>query len=130
LNREVEISSGGFNKPGERTDIHIDAVAKQGRRDELNRVKVIIEVKGCWNRQLKTAMQEQLLDRYLQSNDCRHGLYFVGWFPQDNWDKNDYRRGNAPKSLAEVRSNLTTQAASLSAGGVRVEAFVLDGSLA
>ena len=129
INREVVIRSGVFGRPGQRTDIHIEAVIKRGERSELTKIKAIIEVKGCWNQEVKTAMKAQLVDRYIQNNDCRHGLYVVVWFSKDCWDKKDGRRAKTTKSPVKLKSDLAAQAANLSVGGVRVEAFVLDGSL-
>jgi hypothetical protein len=59
-------------------------------------LKAAIEVKGCWNRDLKTSMQTQLIDKYLQGPDCQHGIYLVGWFHPKNWDDTDYRKEDAP----------------------------------
>lgn len=73
-NREVVI------RKGERTDIHIDATIYYENRQIYDSVSVIIEVKGCWNRDLQTAMREQLVDRYLKDNHCQYGLYLIGWF--------------------------------------------------
>jgi hypothetical protein len=99
----------------------------------FDRVTVVIEVKGCWNNKLLTAMREQLRDRYLAEGGCRHGLYVVGWFPVEQWDADDYRRGGArrqlPATFDEVRSHFLAQAAELSDGARRVRAVVLDCSL-
>ena len=126
LNREVQIRPGAQDRPGERTDIHIDAVVERSRPGELVRVKVIIEVKGSWHKEVDTAMRGQLRDRYLADNDCRHGLYVVGWFPGDQWDKKDYRRRQSSQDLEALRSKLDAQAAGLSCATTRVEAVVLD----
>lgn len=37
-------------------------------------VSAIIGVNGCWNRELFTAMKEQLVERYLKDNHCQYGL--------------------------------------------------------
>ncbi len=47
----------------ERTDIHVDAVIRDERNEVFDLVKVIIEVKGCWHTELKTAMTTQLVER-------------------------------------------------------------------
>jgi hypothetical protein len=44
LHREVEI------RRGERTDIYVDAVVPNSAGGVSDRVSVIIEVKGCWNK--------------------------------------------------------------------------------
>lgn len=132
-NREVVIRGGTGGKAGERTDIHVDAVTRGTRPGVFDRVTVVVEVKGCWNRGVLTAMRDQLRDRYLGEGDCRHGLYVVGWFPVGQWDPGDYRRAVArrqlPPTLDEARSHFVAQAEGLSGGGRRVGAMVLDCSL-
>jgi hypothetical protein len=76
INREVEIRRGTGKGDGERTDIHVDAVVKSASGEALSVERAIIETKGCWNRNLRTAMGDQLVGRYLKDN-CRHGLYLV-----------------------------------------------------
>jgi hypothetical protein len=132
-NREVVIRSGTGGKAGERTDIHVDAITRGPRTGAFDRVAIVVEVKGYWNRDVLTAMEEQLRDRYLAEGGCRHGLYVVGWFPFEQWDADDYRRGDArrqhPATLDEARSHFFAQAAGLSDGSRRVRAVVLDCSL-
>ncbi|GHO76468.1 hypothetical protein KSD_42390 [Ktedonobacter sp. SOSP1-85] len=122
-NREVQISRG------ERTDIHISATCRDQRGDVYDRVTVIIEVKGCWNDEWDTAMEEQLVNRYLSGNSCRDGLYLVAWFMCEHWDsKGDYRYARTPSlSLDEVRVRLDAQASAMSSReGLNVKALVLD----
>jgi len=83
VNREVEIRRGAGPNRGERTDIHVDAVAHNTDGEAYDSVTVIIEVKGCWHPELDHAMKTQLVDRYLKDNRCQHGLYLVGWFNCD-----------------------------------------------
>ncbi len=132
LNREVEIrrSLGKEIRQGQETDIQVDAIVRQPRSGEPQRISVVIEVKGCWNKKLMTAMKEQLVDRYLAESDCWHGLYLVGWFLCDAWDNEDYRKGDTPKwSLQQVREHLQEKAAELSQGGFLIRSFVLDTAL-
>jgi hypothetical protein len=132
LNREVEIrrSLGKKIRQGQETDIQVDAIARNPRSGEPHRISMIIEVKGCWNQDLLTAMQEQLVDRYLEESDCQHGLYLVGWFVCDAWDSEDYRQARTPKqSLQQAREHFQAQAAELSQGGVLIRSFVLDTAL-
>jgi len=122
VNREVVIR----RKPGQRTDIHVDAV------DGQERLKVIIEVKGCWNPQVATAMQDQLKDRYLRENECSDGIYLVAWFDCPSWDPDDRRCADAAawcSSIEEARKQLGVQARDLSTDGCSLAACVLDGRL-
>jgi hypothetical protein len=125
IGREVEIRSF-VSSLGERTDLYI-AAAKPGGKDKL---VLVVEVKGCWHHELKTAMQTQLVERYLKENFYGHGIYVVGWFACALWDAGDYRRKDVGFSTSdEARAHLDQQAADLSNDEVRVAAFVLDATL-
>lgn len=124
VNREVEIHRG------ERTDIHVDAIVRSSQGEVYDSITAIIEVKGCWNTKLNHEMKTQLVDRYLKDNRCQHGLYLVGWFNCNQWDSEDYRKGQVPKiSIDEARRQFDDQAASLSQQGLRIKAFVIDTAL-
>lgn len=98
VGREVEIRRSMGGNPGERVDLHVDAVMKDASGKVYDRVSAIIEVKGAWNKELAEAMQTQLVDRYLKDNTCRYGLYLVGWFNCIQWDLEDGRRNASPKN--------------------------------
>ena len=55
------------------TDIHVDATVPGRKRRTDERMSVIVEVKGNWHRELDSAMQTQLRDRYLKGNSCKNG---------------------------------------------------------
>jgi hypothetical protein len=129
-NREVEIRRGEGNTKGERTDIKIDAFVPDQRQEEYDCITLIVEVKGCWNQRLMKDMKEQLCDRYLAENRCRHGLYLVGWFSCPQWDTNDYRKNQTPKmTLDDAKRSLDGQAANLSQGDLHIRAVVLNAAL-
>jgi predicted NACHT family NTPase len=120
VNREVEV------RRGQKTDIRIDALIRRGT-DIADRISVIIETKGCWNPELETAMETQLLNRYMKDNQCLYGLYLVGWFNCDKWDKDDYRKSQSPKySLQEAKLRFHEQAQRFSQNYIRMRAFVLN----
>ncbi len=130
VNREVEIRPSTGQKRGQRTDIHVDVSVQEPCEARFAPVTAIIEVKGCWNRELFSAMKTQLVDRYLKENQCQHGLYVVGWFNCDQWDDRDRRKGKSPKlSVAETQEKLDKQAAELSQDSLLVKAVVLDCAL-
>jgi hypothetical protein len=120
---------------GGHTDIHVDAIL-QLPGGKYGRLSAIVEVKGCWNKYLMTAMQTQLRDRYLRDNACPFGLYLVGWFTCPQWDPKDYRRHVTPKltldearARDEARASLQLQAETLSSDEVHLKAFVLHAAL-
>lgn len=133
--REVQIRAkqGKKGVPGEETDIHVDVLVPLLGREQLLRIRVIIEVKGCWHKDILTAMEVQLRDRYLHDNDCRHGLYVVGWFLCPQWDDTDRgekkARSQMPATPDAARLLFDDQAAKLSKGGIVLNAYVLNVAL-
>jgi hypothetical protein len=128
VSREVQIRRkthhGGA--PGQRTDVRVDAIPTAPAEGDV--VTLFLEVKGSWNRDLVTALEAQLVDRYLRDNQCRHGVYLVGWFMCDAWSRDDGRRAHAGyDSLASCEAALSEQAVIASrAHGVTVKARVID----
>ena len=111
LNREVEIRPLQGGSKGERTDIQVDAIINKTNEEVLKQITVIIEVKGCWNEKLNTSMKEQLVNRYLKDNTCQHGIYLVGWFDCEQWDKSDSNKAKAPKiTIEKAREKFEKQA--------------------
>ena len=131
--REVEIRHAAGGGPGERIDLYVDAFVPGPDHTRIDVLTVIIEVKGCWHREVNTAMRTQLVERYLRDNPSRHGLYLVGWFNCPQWDPDDRRKDNAPQiALEEARARFTQQAEALGAsleGRHLVKSFVLDTAL-
>lgn len=123
VNREVQIRPRRGGRAGERTDIHADVVVP-GTRERL---RVIIEAKGNWNDDLETAIDMQLADRYLAENQCRHGVYLVGWFDSANWDTSDGRRRAAgARQFDATLADLERQAAARSSGNQRLEVVIMN----
>ena len=130
LGREVQIRRRAGEKQGEDTDIYVTAVRKNSAGEIYDSVSAIIEVKGCWHRRISEAMKSQLVDRYLKNNQCRHGLYVVGWFNQESWDKRGARRKQVPKcSTDKARKRLELQASKLSREDLHIRSYLLDISL-
>jgi hypothetical protein len=122
--REPEI------RRGEKTDIHVTAVVPGPSENVLEQAYVIIETKGCWHRELKTAMKTQLVDRYLKDTACQHGIYLVGWYDCNQWDDKDSRwKKRAKWSLDEAKGYLEAQARGLSNAGQSVRTVVLNAAL-
>lgn len=130
LGREVQIRRRAGEKPGEDTDIYVTAVRRNALGQEYHSVSAVIEVKGCWHRELKTAMKTQLVDRYLKDSQCSNGLYVVGWFNCNSWDESDSRREHAPNwTVDEAKRRFDSQAAELPAGSLLIRAFVIEAAL-
>ncbi len=88
-----------------------------------------IEVKGCWNPDLFTDLETQLVADYLPAAHATRGVYVCAWFPPDQWD--DHADSRRPKAASrdriDVAQKLTELAqASSQTGGVEVAAVVIE----
>jgi len=122
--REVE------TRRGEKTDIHVTGVVPVPGEGTFEQVRVVIEAKGCWHRELKTAMETQLVNRYLKDTRCQHGIYLVGWYHCSQWDEADARRTKCAKwSAEEARIFLEAQAHEFADAGLSICAVILNAAL-
>ncbi|MBN9560853.1 MAG: hypothetical protein J0H14_09025 [Alphaproteobacteria bacterium] len=125
-NREVEVTRRPGAPVGQRTDILVNTVRRAADGQSIDPITAVIEVKGAWNPELFTALEQQLVRDYMVDLRAPVGIYLVGWFNQGQWDSADYRRARVPHiSLAEAQSRLDQQAAG-SPEGFQVRAVVLD----
>lgn len=134
VNREVEIrqkEGGEGAAAGEIPDLYVSAFSQNPGNNEMRRLVVLIEVKGNWHDELKTAAQTQLVERYLRDNDrATCGLYLVGWFNCQQWDQKDHRRRPAMSNEYDsLRQELKAQAAALSGNSLDVRSYVLNVAL-
>lgn len=121
-NREVQI------RRGESTDLLVTVMRRNARTQQFEPLIVVVETKCCWHRDLQSAMQDQLKNRYLLNNGARHGLYLVGWFRCPQW-ADDYRRDATPKwTLDQAIAFFEQQATELSDANITMRSFVLDAS--
>jgi hypothetical protein len=131
IDREVQVapSTSGRGR-GKSVDLKISAATGtivQG----ADMATVYVEIKGIWNRTVKTDMRNQLVDRYLAPTRHQHGVYLVLWFPLEAQEREARRVGPATSmTYEEVTSYFTSQAAEVSkTTDTSIEAFVLDGSI-
>jgi hypothetical protein len=128
VGRELQVRSRAGGRMGDQPDLTIDAVAKAGAAPRA-RFSLRVEVKGCWHRDVDTAMSAQLVDRYL---DAGHpaGLYIVGYFEADEWGGSAGRARCRRRPLSAWRAVFDAQAAGITGlGQYEVRAVVLDCSL-
>jgi len=127
--REVQIrppKQGEGGSPGELTDIYVTIFVPSSQ----NHVRVIIEVKGCWHKDVQTAMKTQLLNRYLNESGCDHGVYLVGWYSCNQWDGRDSKKNRiSVQNIEEARSKFDDQAKKLSSDKKTIKSFVLNCAL-
>ncbi|WP_144410067.1 NACHT domain-containing protein [Cupriavidus basilensis] len=91
VNREVQVRSHSPTGIGERTDILVEVSAATGG-DVQRPIRVVIEVKGCWNDDLLSAPASQLRDNYMNAFGTGVGIYLVMWFMCDTWSDDDRRK--------------------------------------
>jgi hypothetical protein len=66
--------------------LHAGTAVLRNEVPSLHKVAVVIEVKGCWNNSILTAIDSQLVADYLRLNGLTYGIYLVGWFVCKEWD--------------------------------------------
>jgi hypothetical protein len=111
---------------GQRTDIYVDAVAREDSSLSVRTVTVVIEVKGCWNAEVRTAVDTQLVGDYLRPNGLTHGIYLVGWFVCASWEKPQNKLTSTTLELAEQEIAQLVSAYDGKANPERVTGVVLD----
>ena len=118
LNREVQLNRGRHGESGARTDLWIEAVDGAG----VNKLTLCIEVKGSWNRTAKTAIENQLIHKYMGTGGADAGILVLGWFdaPAPNNVKNQW------KTMAQAKRDLDSQVKKVRARGNIVSSEVLD----
>lgn len=129
LGRGVSVTCETKIREGQYVDLFIAAVIPGA---EARKLSLIIEVKGCWNRELMDALETQLAMRYLRDNLSSRGIYLVAWFLCDRWNgDNDYRKYLTPKSTLEDLSNLLeSQAQHVNAEtGSEIRVFMLNATI-
>jgi hypothetical protein len=113
----------------ESLDLRVDATALE-EGGESATVSVMIEVKGSWNQELMSAMEAQLVDRYLDTSHTQ-GIYLVGFFAAEDWDETHSARRVARRyTYEDLEAKLAAQATTISEQrGVGVSAVVINCSL-
>lgn len=115
---------------GLRTDIDVQAPPVSGRRQPGEIPRVVVEVKGSWNPEVKSAMGEQLVDKYLDPQKIRGGLFVVGYFTCGSWKRSKpYRQSLRCGTLNQLEIELRGQATELTNGVRDVRPRIIDVSL-
>ncbi len=84
-----------------------------------------IEVKGAWNREVPTAIDDQLAGRYMGDLHTNVGIYVVVWPGDSHWSETDGRRSQVPDRRQTVEQ-LRMQAASYAESGRTIEVVHID----
>ncbi len=124
VNREVQPVRG------KRTDILVEAWSHtlQGRNRQETALSITIEVKGCWNPQIKTGAEGQLLNGYLRPFGRTHGVFLVAWFYSPGCSKLAPAQGSdlAHQTLEEAENTVASFVQPAQVTGFEVLPFVLD----
>lgn len=120
VNREVQVRRNRPSGIGERTDLLVEAAPVGG--PDSGRLSLPVEVKGAWNPELRTAMRDQLVERYMRDVAANNGMYVVAWPNLESWtDVTDGRRTLlAALDRQAVEVELAAQAAALAQEGAQV----------
>lgn len=129
VNREVQVRRKGYpnGAPGSRTDLWVQATSKTG-----NIITLCIEVKCNWNQSADTAIQNQLIAKYMTGGTATGGILLLGWFACAGWDTADNRLKNSTSTWQNsdaAKTDLENQAKQVRHAGSFVNSFVLDCSL-
>ena len=118
LNREVQLNRGRHGEAGARTDLWIETVDGAGE----NKITLCIEVKGSWNKTAKTALENQLIHKYMGAGGADAGILVLGWFdaPAPNNVKNQW------KTMEQAKGDLDLQVKAVRERGNMVASEVLD----
>ena len=117
INREVQLNRGLKGKEGARTDIWLDAFSS----DSSRHWKLCIEVKGSWNKTAKTALKEQLIDKYMHNGGADAGILLVGWFQSKS-----FKIKKVWKNEQSAKEQLKTQVSEAQIQDPLVEARVIN----
>jgi len=112
----------------QRTDITVEAPLRSG--NETLVPKVIIEIKGNWHPEVRTACGTQLVNTYLHNQPNAAGIYLVLWFGAGHLPGADNPRSNRLRSrdLSSASAEITELVAN-QRDTFTVQGFVLDCTL-
>ncbi|MBB2701475.1 UNVERIFIED_ORG: hypothetical protein GGI66_006195 [Rhizobium esperanzae] len=128
--REVQVRPRIRDENGQRSDIRIRAFKKVAEglgRDPV--ASLIVEVKECDNKDLFTAMEHQLLHRYMKTSDDEAGIYVVGWYVCAAWKSAKVAQKRPVDTIDTLRQKLDRQALELTNDHQRIHSLVIDASL-
>lgn len=120
LRQEVQLNLHYADTAGAEPDI--EAIVLHSGAE----ISVFVEVKGIWHGEVKTAIQQQLADRYLTGARSLTGIYLVAAFASEHWVSADRRRAKARKHDPDtLRQFLEDEAERLSTDGKAVHVRVV-----
>ena len=114
------MNRGSHGKPGARTDIWVETFSD----DYPKKISLCIEVKGSWNPEIKDALNNQLIGKYMDNGAADAGIFLVGWFKAKNCSRPiDHNLG---KTIEEAHAFLRQQEEDAVKKGHLVKCVVVD----
>jgi hypothetical protein len=120
--REVQVRAPSNPGTGQEIDLYVTATArnKRGELIETDKIIVFLEAKHNDNREVDSALDGQLVNRYLQNHAAKCGLFLVYWHTAETG------RSISKGSIAGLRIELAQQAQAASKDGLLIRSYVLD----
>jgi len=131
--REVQIRPRLGKDAAQLVDVLVHAAPVGDDGNPGKAVSVVVEVKCSWNPGVLDDMEKQLRARYLATEQFDFGIYLVGHFTCQAWNRvKDTRKksGVSGRPLGSIKNSLLRQARKLSSTEKRIEAFLLDARIA
>ena len=122
LRQEVQLHHRLGADPGTFPDIEAIVQAAIG-----GEAVVLGEVKGGWHDDVASALEDQLVNRYLQGGRSATGIYVVAWYHGELWDQDHSQRKDAARHTYDhLRAELEATAARLSGAERTLHVRVID----
>lgn len=102
--REVQFRCKNIMIPDGRQGEEVDLLITCTNNNAKENSTVVIEVKGSWNKEVPTNMQDQLVNRYLKTGGYTHGLYLIGWYVCEAEKINKTNCDNIEEAIIEYKN--------------------------
>lgn len=117
VNRETQTSPFIWRNASDETKVGYSDISVESD-SPVGRLRVIIEVKGNWNKEVRRdGLITQLQNRYLSVNQGAYGIFVCGCFGSNDWCKNDWRRnlvaGYETKEIAQTNLDKQLESADM-----------------
>ena len=122
IHREVQLRAPSRPGTGQEVDLYVTATARNSRGElrENDKIIVFIEAKHNDNKGVESALDGQLVNRYLRNHPAKCGLFLVYWHTAETG------RSTSRGSIADLRAELAQQAQAASKDGLLIRSYVLD----
>lgn len=120
--REVEIQPHLADTEADIPDLLAVSVTTAEKSVELP-----VEIKCNWHRDVRTAIKDQLGNRYLRGPHGTTGIYIVGCYSGNYWRDDDSRQARARgRNYSSLLQDLNHQSQDLANRGITAHVYVLD----